>query len=250
MKKKKIDSEKVLIEFDERHLSTLTTALEVYSRLRSGQIKMAIGQAFGDINITYEEGQFIENSVRFIIFPPTPNREYDGHGGFYDMYNNTYDDNGTIIKESDEWKSKKNRPHLEHLNSSFGVGCEEMKDGTVAWEIKKAIEQYLHYQRNGGMRRICDVSGDGPLEISGIPAPKFLDSIKGYWKPQKEFRIPQGKQESMRKAMNNKDYEKAWDIAYSSFKKKPLPTGNKTRIEDVAGTYYVIVEEPYKSNHE
>lgn len=209
MKKKKTESEKVSIEFDDRHLSTLVTALEVYSRLRSGQIKFAIDAAFWDKELTYNDGEVIESIVRTLVF-------------------------------------RKDDEIINNRNSYYGVGCLHMKDGTVAWEIKKAIEQYLHYQRNDGMRRICDVSGDGPLEISGIPAPKVLDSIKGYWKPQKEFRIPQGKQESMRKAMNNKDYEKAWNVVYSCFKKKPLPTGNKTRIEEVSGTYYVIVEEPYE----
>jgi hypothetical protein len=209
MKKKKTDSEKVSIEFDERHLETLTTALEVYSRLRSGQIKFAIDAAFWDKYLTYNDGEVIESFVRTLVF-------------------------------------RKEEEIINNKNSYYGVGCLNMKDGTVAWEIKKVIEQYLHYKRNNGMRRICDVSGDGPLEISGISAPKVLDSIKGYWKPQKEFRIPQGKQESMKKAMDNKDYEKAWSIVYDSFKKKPLPTGKKTRIEEVAGTYYVIVEEPYQ----
>ena len=122
-----------------------------------------------------------------------------------------------------------------------------MKDGTVAWEIKKVIEQYQHYQRNDGIRNILDVSGDGPLEISGIPTPKVIDPIHGYWKPQKEFRIPQGKQQAMKKAIENEDYEKAWNIVDASFKKKPLPSGKKTRIEKVSGTYYVIIEEPYKA---
>ena len=209
MKKKKTEYDKVSIEFDDRHLSTLVTALEVYSRLRSGQIKFAIDAAFWDKGLTYNDGEVIESIVRTLVF-------------------------------------RKDDEIINNRNSYYGVGSLHMKDGTVAWEIKKAIEQYLHYQRNDGMRRICDVSGDGPLEISGIPAPKVLDSIKGYWKPQKEFRIPQGKQECMRKAMNNKDYEKAWNIVYSSFKRKPLPTGKKTRIEEVSGAYYVIVEEPYE----
>ncbi len=208
MKKKTKPSKKVSIEFDEKHLGTLATALEVYSRLRSGQIKMAMDTAFWDKGLTYQDGEVLESMVRTIVF-------------------------------------YKEKELMENRNCYYGIGCEKMKDGTVAWEIKKTIEQYLHYQRNDGMRRICDVSGDGSLEISGISAPKVLDSIKGYWKPQKEFRIPQGKQESMRKAMDNKDYEKAWNVVYSSFKKKPLPTGNKTRIEEVSGTYYVIVEEPY-----
>ena len=35
-------------------------------------------------------------------------------------------------------------------------------------------------------------------------------------------------------------------IIDASFKKKPLPSGKKIRIEELSGTYYVIVEEPYK----
>lgn len=209
MNNKKQNSEKISIEFDERHLSTIVTALEVYNRLRSGQIKFAMDAAFCDKDLTYNDGEVIESIVRTLVF-------------------------------------RKEEEMIHNRNSYYGVGCLQMKDGTVAWEIKKAIEQYLHYQRNGGMRRICDVSGDGPLEISGISAPKVLDPIHGYWKPQKEFRIPQGKQKSMRKAIDNKDYEKAWNIVHSSFCRNPLPTGTKTRIEEVSGTYYVIVEEPYK----
>ena len=209
MNNKKQNSEKISIEFDERHLSTIVTALEVYSRLRSGQIKFAMDAAFCDKDLTYNDGEVIESIVRTLVF-------------------------------------RKEEEMIHNRNSYYGVGCLQMKDGTVAWEIKKAIEQYLHYQRNGGMRRICDVSGDGPLEISGISAPKVLDPIHGYWKPQKEFRIPQGKQKSMRKAIDNKDYEKAWNIVHSSFCRNPLPTGTKIRIEEVSGTYYVIVEEPYK----
>jgi hypothetical protein len=206
---KKIKSEKISIEFDEQHLRTLTTALEVYSRLRSGQIKFAIDAAFWDKDLTYNDGEVIESLVRTLVFRKDP-----------EIINNR--------------------------NSYYGVGCLNMKDGTVAWEIKKVIEQYQHYQQNDGMRNIVDVSGDGPLEISGIPAPKVLDAINEYWKPQKEFRIPQSKQKSIRKAMKNKDYEKLWGIVEASFKKNPLPKGSKTRIEEVSGTYYVIVEEPYK----
>lgn len=208
MNNKKQKSKKISIEFDERHLSTIVTALEVYSRLRSGQIKFAMDAAFCDKDLTYNDGEVIESIVRTLVF-------------------------------------RKEEEMIHNRNSYYGVGCEKMKDGTVAWEIKKTIEQYQHYQRNNGMRKMCDVSGDGPLEISGIPSPKVLDTINGYWKPQKEFKIPQAKQKSMKNAMEKKDYNKAWDIVSSSFKKNPLPHGSKNRIEEMSGTYYVIVEEPY-----
>jgi hypothetical protein len=205
-----MSSMKISIEFDEKHLSTLVKALEVYSRLRSGQVKFAMDAAYWDKNLTYNDGEVIESFIRTLVF-------------------------------------RKDNEILNNKNSYYGVGCLHMKDGTVAWEIKKVIEQYQHYQRNNGVRRICDVSGDGPLEVSGVPCPKIIDPINGgHWKPQKEFKIPQRKQESIRKAISSKNHEKAWNIVYSTFKNRPLPTGSKTRIEEISGKYCIIVEEPYE----
>jgi hypothetical protein len=213
MKKKKPESKKVSIEFDEKHLTTLTTALEVYSRLRSGQIKFAMDAAFRDKGLTYEDGEVIESFIRTIVF----------------------------YKEEDIIKNR---------NCYYGVGCEAMKDGTVAWEIKKTIEQYLHYQMNNGFRRICDVSGDGPMQISDVPVPKIVDPIRTlspmrYWEPKMHFRIPQRYQEKMNSYMKEKQFDKVWELVDKSFKKKPLPKGKLTKIDEISGTYYVIVVEPY-----
>lgn len=206
---KKIKTKQVSIEFDERHLSTLITALEVYSRLRSGQIKIAMDAAFYDKDLTYHDSEVIESFVRSIVF----NKEEE------------------LIK---------------HRNSYYGVGCEKMKDGTVAWEIKKTIEEYQHYQRNNGIRKIGDVSGDGAIQYSDIPIPKIKGDVTGYWSPMMVFRIPQRYQESMDKAMKEKNFDKVWEIVDKAFKKKPLPKGSTTKVSEVAGTYYVIVEKPYK----
>jgi len=83
MKKSKT-SNKVQIEFDEEHLGVLVAALETYSRLQSGQIKMALDTVYADRDISYDEGEYLENAVRYIAFPSNPKREYDGHGSFYD----------------------------------------------------------------------------------------------------------------------------------------------------------------------
>jgi len=251
MKKKK--SERISIEFDKRHLFVLISALETYSRLQSGQIKMAMDEVYWDRGLTYEEGQYIENVIRSIAVPPNAKREDGGHGGFYDQYNNEYDESGEIVKESEDWKNKKIRPHLDHPNSSFGVGCKEMIRGTIAWEIKKAIEEFLHYERNDGYRSM-GVDGDGVLNISGVPDAKILNPIIlssfKYWKPQKEFRIPQKYQEKVDKLIKNKNYNLAWDVVDKAFKNKPLPRGSSSRIEEVSGTYYVIVDKPHKLNYE
>lgn len=210
MKKKTEQPKKVSIEFDEKHLPTLVTALEVYSRLRSGQIAMAMSTAFMDKNcLNYTDVHVIESVVKTLAF-----REEE------------------ICT----------RP-----NSYYGVGCEQLKDGTVAWEIKKVIDQYLHYQQNDGYRTIMNVSGDGAMQYSEVPIPKIIDPICGYWKPEKKFRIPQRYQEAMDKVIKSKEFTKAWEIADKSFKKNPLPKGSRSKIEEIAGTYYVVIEQPYKT---
>jgi hypothetical protein len=243
MKKKKVEPKKVTIEFDEAHLPTLVSALEVYSRLRSGQISMAMDTAFWDVNLSWDERQFIENVIRYVVFPAQPKREYDGHGGFYDQYNNEYDDGGSLVKESEDWKQKKNRPHLDYPNSYFGVGCDEMKDGTVAWEIKKAIDQYLHYQRNNGFRRICDVSGDGAMQISKVPVPKVLN-----FDPCKTIKIPKRYYNKIEKNFENKEWSVLWNLTDKIFAKNPLPKGKSTTIKKIEDDWCVVVNEPYEQN--
>jgi hypothetical protein len=239
-------NKKIKIEFNYEHLNVLIIALEVYSRLRSGQVDMAMSEAYGDRYIDWDEREAIHRHVRYAMFPSLPERRYDGHGGFYDQYNNVYDESGSIVEESKEWLKKKNLPHLDHPNSSFGVGnTKAMRCGTIAWEIKKVIDQYLHYERNDGYRRICDVSGDGSMKFSGIDLPKILDDISGYWKPQKQFKIPQKYQNKIDIFIKNKEFEKAWNLVYKAFEKKPLPKGECSKIEEVSGTYYVIIEKPY-----
>ena len=213
MKKKKTESKKVSIEFDEKHLATLVTALEVYSRLRSGQIAMAMSTAFIDKDcLNYIDTHVIESVVRTLAF--------------------------------------RNEDICTNPNSYYGVGCEQMKDGTAAWEIKKVIEKYLHYQENNGYRTIMNVSANGPMQYSDVPIPKIIDAVNGYWKPRKEFKIPQRYQEDMDKAIKSKDFTKVWEIADKSFKSKPLPKGDKSKIEKIAGFYFVIIEEPYKTEPE
>lgn len=248
--KKNTLHQRVRIEFDKEHLQTLVTALEVYSRLRSGQVSMALDEAYWDRNLSWDEREYFEKMIRTLAFPANCKREYDGHGGFYDQYNNEYDEGGNIVNESEDWKAYKNRPHLDHASSSFGVGCEEMKDGTVAWEIRKAIQEYLHYERNNGYRDM-GVDGDGVLNISGIPNPKVIDSeTNEYWKPIKQFPVPKRYQEKLRiamaKAIPNKSYSEVWSIIDKAFKKKPLPRGSSYKVElNEKSEYCVTIEKPH-----
>lgn len=239
----KINSKKIEIQFNEEHLYVLINALETYSRLQSGQIGIAFDTVFFDRNLSWDERNYLEKAIRYITFPANPRREYDGHGGFYDQYGNEYNEGGNIISESEEWKRLKNRPHLDHPNSYFGVGCKEMQNGTIAFEIKKVIEQYLHYKRNNGYRSVMDVSGDGmKFSYSGIPSPKVAD-----FDPSLTFQIPKKYQKTIDDLFLKKDWKNLWDYVENTiFKRKPLPKGSKTKIEkNKKENWQVVVEEPY-----
>lgn len=225
------------------HAKVLIQALETYSRLQSGQVAMAMDEVYPDRWLTWEEKLHIENTIRYYAFPQNVKREYDGHGGFYDQYDNEYGENGEIAKESKLWERFKKRPHLDHANSSFGVGCSEMWSGTVAFELKKVLEEYFHYEQNDGYRRPCDVSGDGMYHsYSGIPVPQ----IEGF-KPELKFKISNRHKKTLDDLFLVKDWEKLWEyIETTVFKNKQLPRGERTKIEkDDKESWQLIVEKPY-----
>lgn len=236
-------TETIQVEFQKEHLYVLISALETYSRLQSGQIGMALDNVYIDRDLTWDEKEHIQNTIRYYAFPQVARKEYDGHGGFFDQYNNEYNENGEIINESEEWKRFKTRPHLDHPNSSFGVGCKEAKNGTIAFEIRKVIEQYFHYERNNGMRKISDVSGDGiKWSYSGVPAPKVVG-----FEPVLKIKIPKKHKKTLDSFFLKKDWKNLWFYAENTiFKKKPLPRGNKTKFQkDENENWQIIVEEPY-----
>jgi hypothetical protein len=241
--KKEKQKEKIQIEFEKEHLYVLISALETYSRLQSGQIATALDNVYFDRDLTGKEKEHIQRIIRYYAFPQAARREHDGNGGFYDQYDNEYGENGEIINESELWKRLKSRPHLDHPNSSFGVGCKEMKQGTIAFEIRKVIDQYFHYERNDGYRSVCDVSGDGmPHSISGIITPKILN-----FKPEKSFKIAKKYSKTLEQEIESKNWENVWYyIDNTVFPKKSLPRGSRSKIEKKGENWFVIVEEPYK----
>lgn len=57
----------VVIELQEEHISVINRALEVYQRLKMGQIKYALDEAF-DFSIDYDDAMCIERFVRGFLF--------------------------------------------------------------------------------------------------------------------------------------------------------------------------------------
>lgn len=137
MKTNKQKNKTVQLELDEQHLYTLVYALEVYSRLKTGQIGMAIDTAFQDKLIGWDDKQMIETVVRNVVF--------------------------------------KGEELVRNPNMSYGIHQKEVGDAKQAFIIRKVIDQYFHYKRNDGYRIVCDVSGDGaPYIQTDIPIPKIV----------------------------------------------------------------------------
>lgn len=196
-------NEIIQLELDERYLPTLINALEVYSRLRCGQIKYAFDSAFIDKNLDYHEMMTLEGIARSFIF--------------------------------------RNEEVLEYKNMYYGIHSNESGDAKEAFALKKTIDQYLHYKRNNGYRRICDVSGDGPMKaMSKLPPPKIVG-----FEPKKIFPIPKRQYAKLEFLFEMKDYAAMWKIVEKTFEKKELPKGSSTEIKKINDKWVVIVNEPY-----
>jgi hypothetical protein len=237
---KKSEQTPVTIAFEEAHLYTLIAALDTYSRLQSGQIGMALDIVYADRDLSYEEREDLERRVRAVAFPKDPALTYDGHGGYTDQYHNSYGEDGALQEESPEWKAAKNRPKLNHPNSSFGVGCPEMKGGTIAFEIRKVLEEFLHYKRYEGRRNPMDVSGDGmPFSYSGIKPPQILN-----WSPTATFKIPKRYHKKVDALIEKKAWPDLWNLVERAFSKNPLPRGESSQILRQGEGWVVEVKKP------
>lgn len=65
------------VKLSNTHLQVISKALEVYSRLKAGQISIALDEAF-DFKLTYEERDICEKFVRQITHKELPSNSYYG----------------------------------------------------------------------------------------------------------------------------------------------------------------------------
>lgn len=241
---KKLEYNQIMptIKFTDEHLSVIQRALEVYSRLRSGQIKIAMEEAYYDYDLSWEEADSIEKFVRKIIFPEPPQLFYDGYGGYYDQYGNTYDEAGPRINEQTwEDKCREKRPQLNGSNSYFGVTSKEMIEngGTLAYEILSTIRQYIRLKQNDGYVDGSTWSRD-PLHLTNVPLPDIVGFEKEKIFPIKGKAIV-AKLEAMEKS---KDYNKLWDMVgeYLENKYPELDRYDQARIEKEDNHFVVIAK--------
>lgn len=227
------------IKFTDEHLRTILTALEVYSRLRAGQIKIAMEEAFPEYWLTYIECDQIEKCVRSFLFPDPPQLKYDGHGGYYDQYGGEYDENGKRVGEPTwEDKAREKRSHLPN-RSYYGVGSKEIGDGQIAWEILSTLRQYISLKNNDGYHGM-GVNYQDPLKLSEVPLPE----IEGF-SAEKKFQI-KGKAvvNKLRKMEETKDFTKFWEVVreYLSRNYPELKSYDQARVEPEGNHYVVLVK--------
>ena len=102
----------VTVEFQDEHIPTILKALEVFQRLKLGQIDIALDEAFG-YSLAYEDKQEIHNCARKHLFKGT------------DLENNP--------------------------NVSYGIyNQEKVGDATMAYEIYKVLGRYRAITNNDG----------------------------------------------------------------------------------------------------
>lgn len=237
------------IEFTDEHLQVMMIALEVYSRLRAGQIRIAMDEAFRDMSLSWKELESIEEFVRDILYPKPPELKYDGHGGYYDQYGRTYGEDGEMDDSQISWEDKERLKRSE-LHGNYGVCHEEMikSGGTLAYEIYSTLRQYVSLRNNDGWEGM-GVNYRDPLQITNIPLP-----VIGGFSTEKRFPIKDKK--TVVKLENaielHKDFSKCWEIVGEYLKNKypELDGYSQARIEREKDYYVVLAKGARKrENH-
>ena len=236
-------SELTKIAFTDKHLQVIETALEVYTRLRLGQIDIALDEAFPDYCLSWEERQHTHNVVRSILFPEYPRLTSDGHGGYYDQFGCSYDEDGNRdTPETYQEKARNKRPKLSGgPSASFGISNKQVKDGDIAYEIRQTIRQFLSLKRNNGFFEWF-TNFDDPLKVSDEPLPIIEKFQKG-----KSFLINDDK---LKVCVKKKKWKEAWEIV-DDFMKTNHPEIDLHGIRKIqynrkSKMYELFVEKPIK----
>jgi len=126
------------IKLSDAHLRVINRALEVYSRMRSGQVGMALDYAY-DKCIDWDSRDVIEKMVRKLII----------------------DD-----KE------------LSSPGASYGFNSNQVGDAKIAYEIKCVFRQFLAVKNNDGFFSYETIDFGDALKASDEPLPEIVDFKK------------------------------------------------------------------------
>jgi len=187
---KKKEHKKVTVTFDERHLPVIARALEIFMRMRSGQITMALDECYAD-----KQTKMLKDKN-------------------YDHFNDNKDIE-TLIR-------KVYFKDLDSPNAAWGVGQYGF-GGEEAYMIWKTLRQYMAYERNDGYSgsgRDFDTTWES---YSDVPNPV----VEGF-STRKFFKAPKSIADKIELLCSEKKYQEAFDLIDKKW--KTLPRGDKYEI--------------------
>lgn len=126
------------VKLTDTHLCVINRALEVYYRMRSGQVGIALDRAY-DKCIDWDSRDLIEKMVRKLVI-------------------------------EDE--------KLSSPSASYGFNSDEIGDARIAYEIQSVFRQYLAVKRNDGFFDYSTVDFRDPLKASDEPLPEVVNFVK------------------------------------------------------------------------
>ncbi|NDB87049.1 MAG: hypothetical protein EB127_30840 [Alphaproteobacteria bacterium] len=180
----------VTVEFDERHIPVIARALEIFMRMRSGQITMALDECYAD-----KQTKMLKNKN-------------------YDHFNDNKDIEALIRKIYFK--------DLGSPNAAWGVGQYGF-GGEEAYMIWKTLRQYMAYKRNDGYAgtgRDFDTTWGS---YSDVPNPV----VQGF-STRKFFRVPNNIRTKMYELFCDKKYQECYGLIDKKW--KTLPKGDKYEL--------------------
>jgi len=189
-KKSKKTHKKVTVTFDERNIPVIARALEIFMRMRSGQITMALDECYAD-----KQTKMLKDEN-------------------YDHFNDNKDIEALIRKVYFK--------DLGSPNAAWGVGQYGF-GGEEAYMIWKTLRQYMAYERNGGY------SGSGRDfdtcwgSYSDVPNPV----VEGF-STRKFFKAPKKIEQDLDYLYSEQKYKECFDLIDKKW--KTLPKGDKYEL--------------------
>jgi hypothetical protein len=201
----------VTVELQEEHIPTILKALEVYQRLKLGQIDTALDEAFG-YSLAYEDKQEIHNCARKYLFKGT------------DLENNP--------------------------NVSYGIyNQEKVGDATMAYEIYKVLGRYRAITNNDGWSD-WGRSFDKVHQHTNVPLPvvqNFVD-YKLFKVPKRLWKKIDA---AYNDTENNADWSDIWKSIDKAMPKLPRGEKSEIICSNfISDGYYIKVTAPIKPKEE
>ena len=187
---KKKQYKKVTVTFDERHLPIIARALEVFMRMRSSQIAMALDECYADKQTILMKDE-----------------NYDHHN-----------DNKIIEAHIKRVYFRE----LDRSNSALGVG-QYGYGGEEAYMIWKTLRQYMAYERNGGYAGTGRDFDTCWGSYSDVPNPV----VEGF-STRKFFPAPKSIADKIELLCSEKKYQETFNLIEKKW--KTLPRGDKYEI--------------------